>query len=713
MPSKQIREFLQTSVDPAVDETFITSVRLADLMLYQQYDAPYTNYGIEVDDVFKSLGYTYGPAGVHTGSSVTLTNLGGLTNGGGFVKILQDSLLDSASLQLWASKGSYTGGKWNLVAGPVASSGPAGEFKIQSYVEGTEWTDIVTIDSGSQSFPDKSEVTIKDRLAATSLILDGGKIHYQDAASLFPNPTGGADTLHLEHDIDLVMMGGVDAADTNFVKWDSGTNTLEFKGAPVSDAVLSPVTTHILMDDFSLLGFGGDNGAAGNYLTAGKTDEGDDSEVPGLRYSGSMVWATNQQVDFEIKNRDTSDGGASLTLTADNGTTAGDMCEIRYGALSNGAGSSGVMSFGIYTDHGAIGTPYLPMVVGKIDPFDNKAHVGIHGSAHIEDELRLYGTGVNFPGHMIGGRTPAAKYTGLKGPGTIATSHVYEMPAAFPGSDMVLQSTDAGVMSWVTLPSTGTGTVEAGTQYKVAYYPNVDQTLVNDTSALYWKSDRLGVNEDAPQTDVHLKSTAGPTIRLERDEADPVENGDKLGTIEFYGVDEHPSDPGKNFEGVGASIVAAASGIWSYNESHANDTQTELQFWTTPDGEDSLTKRLTIKDSGVIKHEKATQASINSPDFAASLTIDLDESDLHKVTLTGNVTTLIFVNSKEGQRFILRVLQDGAGSRTINWSGLDIKWAGGGTEPVLTSTPNRATVLGFLTTEDTKYDGFVIGKDIV
>ena len=111
MPSKQIREFLQTSVDPAVDETFITSVRLSDLMLYQQYDAPYTNYGIEVDDFFKSLGYTFTPAGVHTGSSVTLTNLGGLTNGAGFVKILQDSLVDPASLQLWASKGSYTGGK--------------------------------------------------------------------------------------------------------------------------------------------------------------------------------------------------------------------------------------------------------------------------------------------------------------------------------------------------------------------------------------------------------------------------------------------------------------------------------------------------------------------------------------------------------------------------------------------------------------------------
>jgi len=504
------------------------------------------------------------------------------------------------------------------------------------------------------------------------------------------------------------MMGGVDTAATNYVRWDSDSNTLEFKGAPVSDAVLSPVTTHILMDDFSLLGFGGDNGAAGNYLTAGKTDEGDDSEVTGLLYSGSMVWATNQQVDFEIKNRDTGDGGASLTLTADNGETAGDMCEIRYGALSNGSASSGVMSFGIYTDHGAIGEPYLPMVVGKIDPTDNKAHVGIHGSAHIEDELRLYGTGVSFPGQMIGGRLPAAKYTGLKGPGTIAASHVYEMPDAFPGSDMVLQSTDAGVMSWVTLPSTGTGTVSAGLQYKVAYYPNAgSNTVVDDTSSLYWRNDRLGVNESNPQTDLHLKSATGPTIRLEH-EGGAVDDGDLLGAIEFYGFDDGPTD----LEGVGAKIVGEASGGWVH-DTNEYDTQAELQFWTTPGGDaEGLAKRLTIKDSGVVKYEKATHTNFPALTFAATLDIDLDTSNLHKITLTGNVTTLTFSNSKVGQRFIVRVLQDGSGSHTIAWPS-GISWASGGTAPTLTATAGRATVLGFLTTGSDTYDGFLIGKDIV
>ena len=712
MPSKQIREFLKSN-----DER-ITTANKQNLILYQSHLTPYTNYGIEVEDFLKSFGYDFGwvSNGINTDQSITLDVHSGISPTAGFVKVLQNTSGEEASLQLWSTRGDYSGGKWNLEAGSVASSGPAGEFKVQSYISGTAWTDIVTINSGSQDNPEQSEVTIKDRLAATSLILDGGKIHYQDEASSFLNPSGGSDTLHLEHNIDLMMMGGVDAADTNFVKWDSGTNTLEFKGAPVSSEAPDPTTTHILMDEFSLLGLGGDNEDDGNYLTAGKvagvTDP--DEVISGLLYSGTR--AGNTSLDFQIENRETGTnpyGATSLTMTMKASASAGDSVRLSH-QLIGGPGTPDVPALVFHTDHSSKDQFLLnPTLVIRGSSFLHSAQIGVMGSLNVSNEMRIYEGGVNFPGNLTGDKAPAAnqgRYTGFKAPSSLTTdhaSHVYTLPDELPLSNKVLQSDDAGVMSWVTLPTTGTGTVEEGEQYKVAYYPNVDETVVSDTSALYWKNGQLGVQVSSPEADVHIRRAEGAVIRLERNEPADIVEDDLLGAIEFYGFDDAAHDT----FGVGAKIVGEASGTWSHSgEDSSLDTQTELQFWTTPNA-GSLTNRMTIEDSGVIKHEKATYTNFPSLSFAATLDIDLDTSNLHKITLTDNIT-FTFSNSKAGQRFIVRVLQDGSGNHTIAWPS-GISWASGGTAPTHTATANRATVLGFLTTGSDTYDGFVIGKDIV
>ena len=59
---------------------------------------------------------------------------------------------------------------------------------------------------------------------------------------------------------------------------------------------------------------------------------------------------------------------------------------------------------------------------------------------------------------------------------------------------------------------------------------------------------------------------------------------------------------------------------------------------------------------------------------------------------------------------MLRILQDGTGSRTVTWFST-IKWAGG-TAPTLTTTADKADVLGFLCTATDAYDGFVVGQNI-
>jgi hypothetical protein len=62
---------------------------------------------------------------------------------------------------------------------------------------------------------------------------------------------------------------------------------------------------------------------------------------------------------------------------------------------------------------------------------------------------------------------------------------------------------------------------------------------------------------------------------------------------------------------------------------------------------------------------------------------------------------------------IIRLIQDGTGSRTIDWSGIGtIHWDGGDTEePVLTTTASRADVIGLIQVLTGEYDGYVVGQD--
>ena len=93
----------------------------------------------------------------------------------------------------------------------------------------------------------------------------------------------------------------------------------------------------------------------------------------------------------------------------------------------------------------------------------------------------------------------------------------------------------------------------------------------------------------------------------------------------------------------------------------------------------------------------------------ATVTFNLAVANKHTVTLGGN-RTLALSNPQTGQTFLIRLLQDGTGSRTVTWfSG--ISWAGG-TAPTLTTTANKADIFGFLCTGSGAYSGFVIGQNI-
>src|SRR3990167_672614 len=77
----------------------------------------------------------------------------------------------------------------------------------------------------------------------------------------------------------------------------------------------------------------------------------------------------------------------------------------------------------------------------------------------------------------------------------------------------------------------------------------------------------------------------------------------------------------------------------------------------------------------------------------ATVTFNLASGNKQRVTLAGN-RTLALSNVQNGHAFVIRLLQDGTGSRTVTWFST-IKWAGG-SAPTLTTTANKADVLGFI-----------------
>lgn len=105
---------------------------------------------------------------------------------------------------------------------------------------------------------------------------------------------------------------------------------------------------------------------------------------------------------------------------------------------------------------------------------------------------------------------------------------------------------------------------------------------------------------------------------------------------------------------------------------------------------------------------KTIQTIITASD-GATVTFDLDTGSIQQVTLGGN-RTLAIDNEDAGQVFILKLIQDGTGSRTVTWFST-INWPGA-TEPTLTTTADKADVFGFVCTAADTYDGFIVGQNL-
>ena len=109
--------------------------------------------------------------------------------------------------------------------------------------------------------------------------------------------------------------------------------------------------------------------------------------------------------------------------------------------------------------------------------------------------------------------------------------------------------------------------------------------------------------------------------------------------------------------------------------------------------------------SGVSTFDAGIKTPLKDGVDGATITFDMDESNNHSVTLGGN-RTLAVSNVDTGQKFTIRLKQDGTGSRTVNWwSG--ITWfTSTGVPPTLKEDPNTVDYIGFVCTSGGYYDGF-------
>lgn len=99
-----------------------------------------------------------------------------------------------------------------------------------------------------------------------------------------------------------------------------------------------------------------------------------------------------------------------------------------------------------------------------------------------------------------------------------------------------------------------------------------------------------------------------------------------------------------------------------------------------------------------------------TPAGAGTATLDLSAAQTNFVTMPAGNVTIALSNATAAKWFVVRILQDSSGSRTVTWF-TTIKWAGG-SPPTLTTTANKADSFLFLVTSTGNYDGFIVGQNL-
>ncbi len=154
----------------------------------------------------------------------------------------------------------------------------------------------------------------------------------------------------------------------------------------------------------------------------------------------------------------------------------------------------------------------------------------------------------------------------------------------------------------------------------------------------------------------------------------------------------------------GNNLINCLRGVEGTAQAHSAGAVVELLFTAKQWNRLIEGVRQEHNDDGT--HKQHAWVSVSD---GSTITFDLSLGNKQVVTLGGN-RTLALSNVSNGHVFLIKLKQDATGSRTVTWWD-GISWAGG-TEPTLTTTPDKSDVFGFIQTGSNTYDGFVVGQNI-
>ena len=123
----------------------------------------------------------------------------------------------------------------------------------------------------------------------------------------------------------------------------------------------------------------------------------------------------------------------------------------------------------------------------------------------------------------------------------------------------------------------------------------------------------------------------------------------------------------------------------------------------------SLSNRINskISQSGNVTAKKFTSITANAYNFSTGTNnVDLSLSNIYTINVSGNIT-LTFSNGTPGT-YIIKIVQDGTGSRTVTFPVSNWLWAGGAA-PTLSTTANKTDIVSLIFDGTTYYATIVKG----
>jgi hypothetical protein len=165
----------------------------------------------------------------------------------------------------------------------------------------------------------------------------------------------------------------------------------------------------------------------------------------------------------------------------------------------------------------------------------------------------------------------------------------------------------------------------------------------------------------------------------------------------------------------GTGEVNIAAGNLNYAGTAVTATGAEINYLDiTTLGASEASKVLTANASGIVTFNKAITEQSVSLTSGTSVTLDISQGSVFTITLAHNISTFTWSNpatSGDVSAFVLKVTQDGTGSRTIAFPAA-VDFAGG-TAPTLSTGANDVDVFVFFTVDaGTNYFGFTAGLDM-